>query len=693
MEIYKIELSDFGNLFRMDPAKLSDQELLSLDFILHRAWKHKRDGGQVRFGNKSWSFEDLINLHALVRKEMSRRAFQHTIKDELDDQTQPFLKAAEELAPVYPSGIQLGREITLGEVLSQIKSFYAHPIFAWIVGGLANWGKTKGDIDILWWATPAIPEYFKKILEFRFGRQFKDGEIAGRVQHHLNFFQGPFTKAVPIYALKVERINSEGEIKAAGEGIVIKEAAVMPDPLEMVWDEAAKGWTIPQSWLSDKAASIADDLRSASAEFIAQAEASAKEDAVKLFRFFIPLKPTKGHKPDEPQTVDNFLKFFKDEDFPVYSSKKFDGADYVIFRDADRVQMISEDGRDNTERFPQIVEALKKLPVARFAILSEVERWDEDNHLPRETVTAYVNEASEPDDSDFVANVYDVVFFESETAKPGDIHKLPFVDRLKYLGALGFPQSTDEPPDLDLKLNLVPHYPAGNKEELKKETGRLRRLEGSEGNVAKAHRFIYNLENKPSGMVKFHNAAILKGIVTEVKETKTPEVFNFFYGLDFEDVEVPQETIRDVKGKRYHEIGTTFSTALKAKKGDIVEVEFETLNISRDLQKGTIAVTAWAPRVLSVSSQGKPMTVSEAIESAEKGLVLQEKEITEDGETIFKGVRQAFGSYGGKRFLAHRIASYIPYHKTYIEPFAGGAAVFFAKDHSPNLDFRRGLIC
>ncbi len=48
-----------------------------------------------------------------------------------------------------------------------------------------------------------------------------------------------------------------------------------------------------------------------------------------------------------------------------------------------------------------------------------------------------------------------------------------------------------------------------------------------------------------------------------------------------------------------------------------------------------------------------------------------------------KGVRQAFGSYGGKRALAHKIAAYIPYHKTYVEPFAGGAAVLFAKDPSP----------
>src|ERR1700687_3307252 len=42
----------------------------------------------------------------------------------------------------------------------------------------------------------------------------------------------------------------------------------------------------------------------------------------------------------------------------------------------------------------------------------------------------------------------------------------------------------------------------------------------------------------------------------------------------------------------------------------------------------------------------------------------------DEASEILKGIRQPFGSYGGKRFLAHKIASLLPYHKTYVEPLA-----------------------
>ena len=52
------------------------------------------------------------------------------------------------------------------------------------------------------------------------------------------------------------------------------------------------------------------------------------------------------------------------------------------------------------------------------------------------------------------------------------------------------------------------------------------------------------------------------------------------------------------------------------------------------------------------------------------------------GDDLEKGARPAIGSPGGKRHLAKKIAALIPEHDTYVEPFCGGAAVFFS--HEPS---------
>lgn len=53
-----------------------------------------------------------------------------------------------------------------------------------------------------------------------------------------------------------------------------------------------------------------------------------------------------------------------------------------------------------------------------------------------------------------------------------------------------------------------------------------------------------------------------------------------------------------------------------------------------------------------------------------------------EDEDLEKGVRPAFGSSGGKKYLAKAIVSFIPEHKVYVEPFIGGGAVLFAKEPS-----------
>lgn len=46
-------------------------------------------------------------------------------------------------------------------------------------------------------------------------------------------------------------------------------------------------------------------------------------------------------------------------------------------------------------------------------------------------------------------------------------------------------------------------------------------------------------------------------------------------------------------------------------------------------------------------------------------------------------VKKPFGWYGGKESLAPTLVSLLPVHKVYVEPFAGSAALLFAKELSP----------
>lgn len=85
-------------MFHKDPSELSDQELLSMDFILHRGWSFLRAGHKVFSRGKLWNYKDLLDLHAVVRNEMNRREFVHSIKDELDDQT-PAINERESAQP------------------------------------------------------------------------------------------------------------------------------------------------------------------------------------------------------------------------------------------------------------------------------------------------------------------------------------------------------------------------------------------------------------------------------------------------------------------------------------------------------------------------------------------------------------------------------------------------------------------
>ena len=80
-------------------------------------------------------------------------------------------------------------------------------------------------------------------------------------------------------------------------------------------------------------------------------------------------------------------------------------------------------------------------------------------------------------------------------------------------------------------------------------------------------------------------------------------------------------------------------------------------------------------------------TVTHAKSSDGKGWVRKERHsemtIQDDGD-LSEAQRPMIGSPGGKKFLAEKIVSLMPEHKTYCEPMVGGGAVFWKRDKDEN---------
>jgi len=364
--------------------------------------------------------------------------------------------------------------------------------------------------------------------------------------------------------------------------------------------------------------------RTAPSKFIEQAERAEKNDKLTLGEFFYQPKPTRPAFPEELQTVERLLSLFKErlEWFPTFVQKKLDGARHQIHVDGDKVKIISEDGEDNTTRLPETVKELQALKVDKLVFDAEIEQWKGGQHLPREAVAGYLHSKDEPDDSDIVVNVFDVLYHGED----GDIHKLPVRERLEKLKELGIKQSTMSAPNLEYRLNAVPGVEVNDLAELERSVRKIRELPGSEGIVAKRSDADYPLKlTTPDSWIKFHNATTIRGIVYGSEKTKGG-VWVYQYGM-LPGKEKSQKTI-EVKGKTIVPVGDTFATKRDFEDGDGILIEGETVNIERS-PKG-LRISVWVPRVIG-PWEGKADTVDTAATRAKKNLVLQEKVIDEEG--------------------------------------------------------------
>ncbi len=655
-----------------NPAEMDAEALWYDDAILHYRYAKVVREGQRYVG---WTREDFVNYHALLLNELKARNLPHFDRgDELDRETEPFLKR---YAEVHPSGVKLGERIELKEVLPHFQPFKLRQPYVYLVGGLVIHGATEGDIDILVKDSPALPPAFRHVLEWRILRSLPE-RFWGRVQFHYDNFHGPFTDNIPLYDLTFERVNPENKVFRMG---LNGHLAHLFEKGEVAsYQEWARGRFEKQL------------LRAGSPEIERQAEASRRENAVKLFRFFVPMKPVKGTFPEQRQTLEAFLSLFEDADFPVYSTKKYDGMNVEVHKGGEKVVVFSEDGEDNTARFPGIVEAVKKLKARDLVVLAEIELWRDGKHLPREAVAGYAHGTGEPDDAGFVANVYDVVYVDGGgraddlDLNAGDIHAWPFERRVKALEALGLPQATFEVPDPALKLNRAPFLLSKTRDELAEHTRFLAERPGSEGNVAKKHAGPYSLTGRDEAQIKFHVSEVLAGVVLERIETKVKGIYNYLYGVLPGDEPVKDSETAELDGRTYLIVGKTFSTNQRAEPGEVVEVEYETLNLTRDEEEGTVSLSAWAPRFMRrLPERKEPDTLEEAVAKARAARLLVEKVVTAAGETIFKDLAASSDAdpdvekanyVGNKRRLAKYIVDKFPEDgRTLFDPMCGVSAV------------------
>jgi len=357
-----------------------------------------------------------------------------------------------------------------------------------------------------------------------------------------------------------------------------------------------------------------------------EAEISYKEDRIQLFRFFTPLKtalPAIMVKRDKSNSLENFdqvLDFLKKHKIPfdsVIAQKKYDGNRVVIHADVEngKIKYFSDDGREiDPQKLKGVTKEILSLKIKSAIFDTELERWDDESHIERELVAGYLHSKGETDDTGVVVNIFDLLYLNGE-----DLHNLPVRERVKKLGGIGIGQSVYDNPDPSIHLNLSPSLPLE-----KKAVQDLVNSPASEGAMLKWGE--YSLDGT-GNLLKYKRYEELLAIVVGKKETKTSGVWNYDIGILVDpQVKCRASTLIEIGGKTYTKIGTTYSTSVKCEAGDIISVNFHTLNCYK-YPDGTISVHVYEPIFRERHLDEKyPNSVSEVLENARISQLLIEKD-------------------------------------------------------------------
>lgn len=325
--------------------------------------------------------------------------------------------------------------------------------------------------------------------------------------------------------------------------------------------------------------------------------------------------PLERFEPPKPQMagvteafkIDEVLKWAENR-WPIAIEPKHNGFRSIISKKGDQVEMWFEGqiGTDQLHKIPAIQTALKAIP-GDFVADADLGIVKGGARLSRPALMKFNADKPVFEEKEVpVLTLFDLPYWKEHLGEK------PFKDRRKSLEQF-YTGIKDKKTIL-----LSPIRWTDNETEMKATARWAFNQDASEGLVGKSSEGKYEAGGTREWF-KLKRIVELKVIVLDKKETKVKGIYNYWGGL------VPSEgnewtNKTELAGKEYINLGKTFSTKIKANKGDILTVSI--LELIPDKEKKKLA---WlGPTVLDIDKTRKePYATSQAIDLARRGKVLQ----------------------------------------------------------------------
>jgi predicted nucleotidyltransferase len=385
--------------------------------------------------------------------------------------------------PIYPGTVSSSNPksaFSLDDFLRNWSDFAVRKPFIILVGSLANWEKTQGDIDILIKAkdpTPLIDALDSIIVKMFDKKEESTADMLIAVQKFL------VTDSL--------FLNAKWRIERA-----------FPDMREKmhILDDSFSGPFTNFVELSDLV-SFSREIKIRQ-EMDSKKENSVLEAKAKKIELFQPiplLKPLHGRTKGEIYSIDSVVDTIKSRKVDWFKAnivvqKKFDGVHCQADKKGDIVRIWTEEGREITKNCPTIAKELATLSSDDFKVIGEIELWKEDKHQNRAVTAGILNTKEVDSDEQFlVFNLFDCLYHKSR-----DIHMSSYSERLHHLKSFLFVKK-------ELRVKLAETRIAKTESELRAALDYFSKLEGSEGAYLKKLDFPYSLSGKTTENIKFKN--------------------------------------------------------------------------------------------------------------------------------------------------------------------------------------------